>query len=125
MDQRGMRSASYREMSRDRRSSCSSTAKEPETSSETLPSPQNSNDLLGEGGGKPQTVFNQTHDVDGLPAPPSEATTISQSLGGATNPVDFCFSPSSLPPSISALASPLSPVDNNGCLPSPASLPSD
>ena len=36
-------------MGRDRRSTCSSTAKEPETSSETLPSPQNSDDLLGDG----------------------------------------------------------------------------
>ena len=51
-------------MGRDRRSTCSSTAKEPETSSETLPSPQNSDDLLGDGIDKPPPpLFNGTIDV--------------------------------------------------------------
>jgi len=119
LDQRGVRSASYREdrMGRDRNSTCSSTAKEPETSSETLPSPQNSDDLL-DVGGDPQ--IKPKPSAGRFPAPPSEATTISQSLGGGTNTADFCLSPSSLPPSISALASPLSPVGTDQS-PSPAS----
>ena len=55
-------------MGRDRRSTCSSTAKEPETSSETLPSPQNSDDLLGDGIDKPPPpLFNGTIDVGQLP----------------------------------------------------------
>ena len=51
-------------MGRDRRSTCSSTAKEPETSSETLPSPQNSDDLLRDGGAdKPQPKLNGTYEI--------------------------------------------------------------
>ena len=57
-------------MGRDRRSTCSSTAKEPETSSETLPSPQNSDDLLGDGVNKPPPppLFNGGHDIGRLTA---------------------------------------------------------
>ena len=48
---------------RDRNSTCSSTAKEPETSSETLPSPQNSDDLLGEGGDLHLPKFGGNYDA--------------------------------------------------------------